>query len=68
MNRTALLYAIVAAFANVAGAVAVTSRARWSVRALDVMVALAAGFMISASITDIFPEAIRRGGHTAALV
>ena len=68
MNHTALLYAVVAAFANVAGAVAVTSRARWSVHALDVMVALAAGFMISASVTDIFPEAIQRGGHSAALV
>ena len=67
MNRTALLCAVVAALANIVGAVAVTWRAQWSVRALETMVALAAGFMISASLTDIFPEAIRRGGHGAAL-
>ena len=35
---------------NVLGAVAVTSRARWSMRALDVMVALSAGFMIAVSL------------------
>ena len=68
MSRPALLYAVVAAVANVLGAAAVTSRARWSVRALDTMVALAAGFMISASVLDIFPEAIHRGGGDAALV
>jgi ZIP family zinc transporter/zinc and cadmium transporter len=32
------------------------------------MIALAAGFMIAASVTDIFPEAIARGGSAAALV
>ncbi|MGH7718828.1 MAG: ZIP family metal transporter [Gemmatimonadaceae bacterium] len=66
--RGDLVYAAVAALANVAGAAAVTWRARWSVRALEVMIALAAGFMIAASLTDIFPEALERGGHTAAVV
>src|SRR5688500_20100325 len=53
---------------NVMGAAAVTWRQEWSARALETMIALAAGFMIAASVTDIFPEAIARGGSTAALV
>jgi zinc transporter ZupT len=60
-------YALAAALANLAGAAAVTWRARWSVRALESMIAIAAGFMIAASVTDIFPEAIARGGHRAAV-
>ncbi|HET7586066.1 MAG TPA: ZIP family metal transporter [Gemmatimonadaceae bacterium] len=63
-----ITYAMLAAAGNLLGAAAVAWRARWSVRALEAMVALAAGFMITASLTDIFPEAIRRGGHTAAVV
>ena len=50
------------------GAAAVTWMRDWSTRALETMVALAAGFMIAASVTDIFPEAIARGGSAAALV
>ena len=47
---------------------AVTSRARWSVRALDAMLAFAAGFMISVALIDLLPEALARGGHRAAVV
>ena len=68
MNGTALALALAAAAANVMGAAAVTWRREWSARALETMIALAAGFLIAASITDIFPEAIARGGSTAALV
>ena len=68
MISTALGAALAAAAANVLGAAAVTSRRRWSVRALEAMVALSAGFMISASLADMLPEAIERGGHDAALV
>ena len=39
MNVTPFVYALIAASANVLGALAVTSRARWSVRALETMVA-----------------------------
>ena len=67
MNRTALVCAVAAALANVLGAAAVTWRAQWSMRALETMVALSAGFMISASLTEIFPEAVARGGRTAAV-
>jgi ZIP family zinc transporter/zinc and cadmium transporter len=62
-----LAYALLAALANVLGAAAVTSRARWSMRALDVMVALSAGFMIAVSLGELLPEAIQRGGRSAAL-
>ena len=64
----ALLYALAAGTANVLGALAVTSRARWSVRALDGVIALAAGFMMSVAIVDLLPEAIERHGHDAAIV
>jgi zinc transporter ZupT len=62
------LYAVVAASANLLGALAVTSRARWSVRALDGMLAFAAGFMIAVGLIDLLPDAIERGGRTAAVV
>jgi ZIP family zinc transporter/zinc and cadmium transporter len=68
VNGSALALAVVAAAANVMGAAAVTWRREWSARALETMIALAAGFMIAASVTDIFPEAIERGGNAAALV
>jgi zinc transporter ZupT len=61
-------YAVVAASANVLGALAVTSRARWSVRALDGMLAFAAGFMIAVGLVDLLPEALARGGHLAAVI
>lgn len=68
MSAFALWCAVAAALANVAGAAALTWRKRWGVRALEGMIALSAGFLIAASLTDLFPEAIERGGHTAALV
>lgn len=63
-----ILYAAVAASANLLGALAVTSRARWSMRALDGMLAFAAGFMIAVGLIDLLPEALQRGGHVAAVV
>ena len=68
MTRAELLYAIAAAGANVLGAVAVISRARWSLRALDLVLSLAAGFLISVAVLDLFPEAIARAGSRAAIV
>jgi len=68
VNHTPLAFAVVAALANVLGALAVAWRARWSAKALDTLIALAAGFMISASLTDIFPEAIEHTGHVGAVV
>jgi zinc and cadmium transporter len=68
VNRAELLYGAAAAGANVLGAVAVISRARWSLRALDLILSLAAGFLISVTLLDLFPEAIARGGERAAFV
>jgi zinc and cadmium transporter len=68
VTRPALLYGIAAAGANILGAVAVTSRATWSLRALDALLSFAAGFLISVSVIDLFPEAIRIAGPTAAAV
>ena len=64
----ALLYAVAAGGANVLGALVVTANARRGVRALEGMVALAAGFMMAVSLTDLLPEAIERHGHRAAVV
>ena len=68
MSAAELLYALAAAGANVLGAVAVTSGARWSVRMLDVLLSLAAGFLVSVSVVDLFPEAIAREGARGAEV
>ena len=65
---TPLWYALVAALANLAGALAVTVRRAWSTRSLELLIAFAAGFMLSVSIADILPEAILRDGESAALM
>jgi len=46
----------------------VVSRSRWSVRALENMVALSAGFMVSVALLDLAPDAIRIHGESAALI
>lgn len=61
-------YVLAAVAANIAGALAVTWRRQWSVVAVDTMIAVSAGFMISVSLTDMFPEAIARGGELAAAI
>ena len=66
MTRSPLLYAAAAALGNVLGALAVASRTRWSVRALDAMTALSAGFMMAVSLVDLLPEAIDQHGRSAA--
>lgn len=61
-------YAVAAAIANVLGAAAVTARARASIAVLEALIAFSAGFMIAVATTSILPEAIARGGETAAVV
>jgi ZIP family zinc transporter/zinc and cadmium transporter len=63
----ALVYALIAAAANVAGAAAVTTRRAWSTRTLELLIALAAGFMLSVALADLIPEAITRDGERGAL-
>lgn len=67
MTATEATYGISAAVANIIGALAVTSGARWSVRAFDRILAFAAGFILSVAFMDLIPEAITRGGRNAAL-
>ena len=68
MSRAELLYALAAAGANILGAVAVVTRAQWSLRVLDYLLSLAAGFLISVSVLELFPEAVARGGSNGATV
>ena len=68
MNGTALIYTAVAASANIIGAAAVVSHSRWSLRALDNMVALSAGFMVSVAMLDLAPDAILTHGPPAGLI
>jgi zinc and cadmium transporter len=63
----AIGYAILAAGANVAGALAVAWPERRSLRVLDALIAIAAGFMVSVALTQLIPEAIARGGDGAPL-
>jgi ZIP family zinc transporter/zinc and cadmium transporter len=66
--RPAVAYTLIAAAANIVGAAAVTSRSRWSVSALDKMIALSAGFMISVALADLIPEAVAQHGANGGLV
>jgi zinc and cadmium transporter len=66
VNRLAVAYTLLAAAANVAGAAAVASRARWSLPTLERMIALSAGFMLSVALLDLAPEAIQQQGAGAA--
>jgi zinc and cadmium transporter len=63
-----LLYGMAAASANILGAVAVTSRARRGVQTLDAMLSFSAGFLISVSLVDLFPDAIAVAGPIAPVV
>jgi ZIP family zinc transporter/zinc and cadmium transporter len=65
---TPLLYAALAAGANVIGALAVTARERRSLGVLDALIALSAGFMISVALTRLVPEALARGGPETAMI
>lgn len=62
------MYGLAAAGANLLGAVAVTSRAQRSLKALDAMLSFSAGFLISVSLIDLFPQSIVVAGRTAPIV
>lgn len=68
MNTQAVAYTTLAAVANLVGAAAVTSRSKWSLPALEKLIALSAGFMVSVAILDLAPEAIAQHGAAAAPV
>jgi zinc and cadmium transporter len=66
--QPAVAYTLIAATANVVGAAAVTSHSRWSISALDKLIALSAGFMISVALLDLVPQAIGQHGAGGGLI
>ncbi len=66
---SALVYALVAALGNVAGALAVTRRAARGLAVIEHFVAFGAGFMVAVALVELLPEAFARsGGAAPALV
>ena len=68
MNRQAVAYTLIAAGANLLGAAAVTSRSRWTAPALEKLIALSAGFMVSVALLDLVPESIVQHGPSAGIL
>ncbi|HEX9582229.1 MAG TPA: ZIP family metal transporter [Gemmatimonadales bacterium] len=62
----ALWYALIAALGNVLGGVTVVRGQRLGLRFIEGLVAFGAGFMISVALVAILPEALERGGASAA--
>jgi zinc and cadmium transporter len=61
----ALLYALIAAAANVIGALAVTRRAAKGLLVIEHFVAFGAGFMLSVAVVELLPAAFARSGTAA---
>lgn len=61
----ALLYALLAAAANVLGALAVTRRAARGLLVIEHFVAFGAGFMLSVALVELLPAAFARSGTAA---
>lgn len=68
MNRQAIAYTLIAAGANLLGAAAVVSRSRWTAPALEKLIALSAGFMVSVALLDLVPESIVQHGPSAGIL
>lgn len=67
MVPAALSAAVVAALANVLGAV-IVARREWSRGALDTMIAFSGGFLIAVALVEMLPESLAQHGATAAWV
>jgi ZIP family zinc transporter/zinc and cadmium transporter len=63
---TPLVYALVAAAANVAGGLAVTRSARRGLAFIGGLVAFGAGYMVAIALTEMVPHALELGGSNAA--
>ena len=57
-----VVYAGIAAAGNLLGALALTTRAAWSRRTLEFVLAFSAGFLVAVSLGELVPEAVARGG------
>ena len=63
----ALVYALVAAVANLAGGLLITAHSHGGRRLQHVLIAFGAGFMLATVSIAMVPEAIEHGGESAAL-
>jgi ZIP family zinc transporter/zinc and cadmium transporter len=63
---TPLLFALIAASANVAGGLAVTRSAKRGLKVIEGFVAFGAGYMLAVAFAEVLPEAIASGGSQAA--
>jgi zinc and cadmium transporter len=61
----ALGYALIAAFGNVVGALAVTRRAARELTVIEHFVGFGAGFMLAVALMEVLPEAFARSGAAA---
>lgn len=64
---TPLIFALIAAGANVAGGFAVTSSAKRGLKVIELFLAFGAGYMLAVALAEMLPEAIERGGADAAI-
>jgi len=62
----ALGFGVVAAFANLLGAWAVTRSAKFGLRVIELFVAFAAGFMLALALVGVVPEALSRDAVVGA--
>jgi ZIP family zinc transporter/zinc and cadmium transporter len=60
-----VLYALIAALGNVAGALAVTRHAARGLALIEHFVAFGAGFMLAVALVEVLPEAFARSGPAA---
>jgi len=63
----ALVYALIAAVANLAGGLVITGHSRGGRRLQHVLIAFGAGFMLATVAIGMIPEAIEQGGEGAAI-
>ena len=68
MSIVEALCLIAAGAANLLGALAVVSHKHWSKSAIEMLIAVAAGFMLAVSLLDIIPESMNAHGEKALLV
>ncbi len=68
ISAPALGFGVVAAFANLMGAWAVTRSARLGLRVIELLFAYAAGFMIALALVGVVPEALAKDPAAAAPV
>lgn len=64
---TPLVFALIAAAANIAGGLAVTRSARRGLKVIELFVAFGAGYMLAVAFAEVLPEAFALGGGQAAV-